>query len=75
MKVLVASDFYYEYELYETDDLPEFVELTRQAVNSNEAIAIDGTKHKLIGGQEIFDTEEAKAMADVTLFTSDFYEG
>lgn len=73
MKVLIASDFYYEYELYETDDLEDLIEVTRRCANGEEVFP-DESKHTLLGSQDDYFLEDVKAEADATLFITDFIE-
>lgn len=73
MKVLIASDFYSEYELYETDDLEDLIEVTRRMANG-EDITPDENKHTLLGSHDDYFLEDVKAEAEVTLFITDFIE-
>jgi hypothetical protein len=70
MKVLVTADFYYEYELYETDDIDDLREVTRRMVNG-EDVSPDETKHTLLGTHDDYWVDEAKAEADETIFITD----
>ena len=71
MKILITSDFYYEYELYETDDADGLKELVKRMING-EDITPDPAKYKFLGFHDDITTEEAIAAADEIIFTSDF---
>lgn len=73
MKIMIASDFYCEYEIYETsapDDLRAWI---KDMINGRFS-KLDETKHKVIGSQDDMDTESAVSMADEILYDSDMYE-
>ena len=71
MKVLIASDFYSEYELYETDDIDDLREVTRRMANGEDWTP-DESKHTLLVTQDDYFLEDVKAEAEVTLFITDF---
>ena len=73
MKVLIASDFYSEYELYETDDIDDLREVTRRMANG-ENCAPDPSKHILLGSQDDYWLEDVQAEADETIFITDLIE-
>lgn len=73
MKVLIASDFYSEYELYETDDIDDLREVTRRMANG-EDVSPDETKHTLLGSQDDYWLEDVQAEADETIFITDLIE-
>lgn len=70
MKVLVASDFYYEYELYKINesDLTDFVNSLTDLVNDKNTSFY---KFKPVASQDSIDLESAKKQANKVIFTSD----
>lgn len=71
--ILVTTDFYSEFELYETtdpDDLKEY--LTK--LYSGEDVELDEAKHELIGSQDDIDTQDAINAADETIYTYELVE-
>lgn len=75
MKILITSDFYEEYELYETSDREDLLQTVTDLLNGREH-EIDTEKHKTIASSEssTIDAMEARATADEIFFTSDLYE-
>lgn len=73
MKILLASDFYYEYELYETND-PEALKSWMRDMMNGRFSKMDETKHKLLGSQDDLDLEEAQAAADEIISDSEMYD-
>ena len=73
MKVLITSDFYYEYELYETDDIDDLRETTRRMANG-EDVSPDESKHTLLGTHDDYWLEDVKAEADEIIFISDLID-
>lgn len=71
--ILVTTDFYSEFELYETtdpDDLKEYL----TALYNGESVEIDETKHELIGSQDDIDTQDAINAADETIYCYELTE-
>lgn len=71
--ILVTTDFFSEFELYETtdpDDLRDY--LTR--LYNGEDVELDETKHSLIGSCADTDEDEARAAADETIYTYELVE-
>lgn len=71
--ILVTTDFFSEFELYETtdpDDLRDY--LTR--LYNGEDVELDETKHTLLGSQDDTETSEARAAADETIYTYELAE-
>lgn len=73
MKILLASDFYYEYELYETSD-PEALKTWIRDMMNGRFSKMDEAKHKLLGTQDDMDADEAQAAADEIIYDGDMYE-
>lgn len=72
MKILVAADFYTEFELYETEDPANLI---KQAVSAYmDGTEIDTNKHRVIGSQDSMTAEEARGQADKIIFTSELDE-
>ena len=71
MIVMIAADFYSEYELYKTED-PEDLEKVTAAYVNGEDITPDPGKHELIGSQDNIFFDDAKAMTDKVIFLSDY---
>lgn len=72
MKILVAADFYTEFELYETE-FPE--DLIEQATSAYmDGAEIDTNKHRIIGSHDSMTAEEARDQADKIIFTSELEE-
>ena len=71
MKILVASDFYAEYELYETNDPEDLKEVVKRLATGEDA---DTSKHTVLGYQDTMDTQEAIAQADEVVFISDLID-
>ena len=74
MKVLITSDFYSDFELYETEHLNGLKNWIALSIVSDKPIDLDPKQYKLIGNQDTMDTQDAIDQADETLFTSDFME-
>lgn len=71
MIVMIANDFYSEYELYRTDDLEGLKKVTMDYVTSGNA-DLDPNKYEYLGSQDDTWLEDAQKMADTILFASDF---
>lgn len=78
VKVLITTDFFSDYELYETsdaDDLKRFAIETAKAWNGEcEYPELDESKHHLIGSMDDISTEEATAQADMIIYPLDLIE-
>ncbi len=71
MKVLITSDFYSEYELYETDNptgLKNYVALMANGYD----VDPDPKQYRLLGSDSDFTTCEAIEMADEIIYVSDY---
>ena len=73
MKILIATDFYAEYELYETDK-PEGLKNYISLMLLGSDIELDENKYKLIGNQDTIETQEAIEQADKIIYISDIAE-
>ena len=73
MKILLTSDFFYEYDLYETSD-PEALKAWIRDMMNGRFSKMDETKHKLIGTQDDLTADEAQAAADEIIYDGDMYE-
>lgn len=69
MKILIATSFYSEYELYDTNDPDGLVKDIRNMAKGKE---VDTSRHKLLGYQDTIDTQEAIAQADKVVFIDNF---
>ena len=72
MKILIAADFFAEFELYETSDPAGLAAWIKQAATEAEPGPLDNKKYRLLASHDNMTTEEARALADHVLFTSDF---
>lgn len=72
MKILIAADFYTEFELYETESPADLIEQATSAYM--DGTDIDTNKHRLIGSQDDMTAEEATAQADEIIYTSEIAE-
>ena len=71
MKVLITSDFYSEYELYETNNLEglkNYVSLMANGIDVN----LNPEQHKLLGTDNNFAICEVKEMADEVIYITDY---
>lgn len=73
MKVLITSDFYSEYELYETDNLAGLENYVSLMVNGGDA-NLDPEQHKLLGSDNDFAICEVKEMADEFIYITDYIQ-
>lgn len=67
MKVLITSDFYSEYELYETNNvngLKNYAALMVQNID----VDLDENQYKLLGYQDTLETQEAIEQADEIIY-------
>lgn len=65
--ILVTTDFYSEFELYETtdpDDLKEYL----TALYNGESVELDETKHTLLGSHDDISADDARAAADEIIY-------
>jgi hypothetical protein len=74
MKILIASDFYAEFELYETEKPNGLKNWVALSMISPDPIRLDPKVHKLIGSQDDMTAEEATAQADEIIYTSEIAE-
>jgi hypothetical protein len=72
VKVLITTDFFGEFELYETYSPEILTEYARAIANGDTETRTDA---KLIGNQDTLTVEEAKQAADQIIFLTDFVEG
>lgn len=68
--VLIAGDFYNEYELYETNNIDDLKSWFVECWNGNYK-PLDTTKHALIGSQDDICTDDAIKQADITIYVAD----
>lgn len=68
MKVLITSDFYSEYELYETENINGLKNYAALMVLNTPDLELDENKYKLIGNQDTMTTEEAIKQADEIIY-------
>ena len=71
MKVLIAADFFTEFELYETSKPNGLKNWVALSLLSAAPIYLDPTKYRLIGNHENMTTEEATKRADKIFYTSE----
>lgn len=71
MKILVASDFYSEFELYETSDPNGLKDNIKRLINGED---VDISKHTILGTHDTIDTQEAIAQADKIIYTSELMD-
>jgi hypothetical protein len=71
-KIMIAADFYTEFELYETESPADLIEQATSAYM--DGAEIDTSKHRLIGSQDSMTAEEARDQADEIIFTSELDE-
>lgn len=67
MKILIASDFYYEYELIETNDPQNAVKYIRSDFQNAENVTV-------LGFHDTISKKNAIKQADLILFITDFIE-
>ena len=67
MKILIATDFFYEFELIETDNAQNAINYVKSNGEENENI-------KVLGYHDTLATEEARKNADLTLYITDFID-
>ena len=72
MKILIASDFYAEYELYETNNPEHLKQHIAELVNGDDIVYNE--HFECIGNQDTMDTQEAIAQADEVVFISDLID-
>lgn len=72
MKVLLATDFYADFELYETDNPTGLKNYATLMVNGYD-VDLDPKQYKLLGSNDNLTVDEVRAMADETIFISDLY--
>ena len=70
MKVMIASDFFYEWELYEADDLNRFKQYAKNLLNNKENL----TEYRIIGSQDTMELSEAQEQADKIIYTSELMD-
>lgn len=68
MKVLITTDFYAEYELYETENINGLKNYVALMVLNTPDLELDENKYKLIGNQDTMTTEEAIEQADEIIY-------
>ena len=73
MKVLITSDFYSEYELYETDNLAGLKNYVALMANGGDT-ELDPKQYKLLGTDDNITTEDVIKMADEIIYISDYEE-
>lgn len=71
-KIMIAADFYTEFELYETEDPADLIKQAASAYM--DGTEIDTNKHRVIGSQDSMTAEEARDQADKIIFTSELDE-
>ena len=69
MRILVASDFYSEFELYETSDPDGLKDSIKRLINGED---VDTNKHTILGTHDTIETQEAITQADEVIYISDF---
>lgn len=74
MKILVTTDFYDTYELYETENPEGLKEYVKVMANENRSIELDPDEYKLIGTHDEIWTQEALEAADEVIFIEDYIE-
>ena len=72
MKILIAADFFAEFELYETSDPAGLVDWIKKAATGTDPGRLDDKKNRLLGSHDNMTTETARSLADRVMFTSDF---
>lgn len=73
MKILIATSFYSEFELYETDDRDDLIKAFTEAENGN-PLELDETKHTLLGSHDDISTGDARAAADEIIYDYELCE-
>lgn len=68
MKALITTDFYAEYELYETENINGLKNYVALMVLNTPDLELDENKYKLIGNQDTMTTEEAIKQADEIIY-------
>lgn len=71
MKILIAGDFYSEFELYETSDPDGLKDSIKRLINGED---VDTNKHTILGTHDTINTQEAIAQADEVVFISDLID-
>ena len=71
MKVLLAADFYYEWTLYETEDLEAFKAWIPKMLSGDDA---EGFGYTTLATQDDSTLSDALEEADLVLWISDFEE-
>jgi len=74
MRALITTDFFTDFELYDTSDLEG---LKAYAKNITEGIVpdLDGSVHAFLGSQDDMTAQEATEAADTIIYLSDIEEG
>lgn len=67
MKALIASSFYAEFELCETESLEDLTTYTKNMVNGIESEPPKG--YKVLGSQDTMTATDAIAQAEATIWT------
>lgn len=74
MKILMASDFLADFELYETDNEIELIDCFKAMLNGSD-VELNDKHHKLIGSSEdTLETDDALNQADKVVYISDLME-
>lgn len=71
MKILIASDFYYEYELYKTSNRDNLIKHIK-ALASGAPVISEGLE--LIGDQDTIDTQDAIQQADEIIYVNELID-
>ena len=69
MKILIAGDFYSEFELYETSDPDGLKDSIKRLINGED---VDTSKHTILGTHDTMETQETIKQADKVIYISDF---
>ena len=65
MRILITTDFFYEFELIETDNAQNAINYIKSNGEENENI-------KVLGFHDTLTTEEARKNADLILYITDY---
>jgi len=72
MKVLITSDFYTDYELYETEKPNGLKNWVALSMMQPDPLPLNPNVYRLIGTQDEITEEDARSQADEIIYTSDY---
>lgn len=73
-RVLITTDNFKDFELYDTSDIEGIKEYAK-GITEGTINDLDGTKHAYIGSQDDMTPEQAREAAETIIYLSDIEKG